>query len=74
MSPRSLSDLVSPGERRVLEELLRDGAENKDIADRLGISLRTVKAHMTMIMLKMGATNRVQAVLAVQRYLNTEAA
>lgn len=46
--------------------LLLKGYLNKQIADKLGISERTVKNHNTSIFLKLGATNRTEAVL---RYL-----
>lgn len=42
--------------------LVADGLLNKQIADRLGIQLRTVKAHMTRIMERLGVHNRTQAV------------
>jgi DNA-binding NarL/FixJ family response regulator len=45
---------------RVLS-LLAEGLLNKQIADRLGIQERTVKAHATAIFEKLGVRNRTQA-------------
>jgi len=47
--------------------LLGDGMPNKRIANRLGISERTVKSHLTAIFERLSAANRTQAVLAAQR-------
>ena len=47
--------------------LLGDGMPNKTIANRLGISERTVKSHLTAIFERLSAANRTQAVLAAQR-------
>ncbi|TNY27120.1 response regulator transcription factor [Fulvimonas soli] len=41
--------------------LLGEGLLNKQIADRLGIQERTVKAHVTVIFEKLGVRNRTQA-------------
>ncbi len=56
-------------EREVLQ-LLAQGLPNKAIAARLGIRERTAKFHVSTIMAKLGATNRLEAVrLAVQQGL-----
>lgn len=47
--------------------LLGDGMPNKRIANRLGISERTVKSHLTAIFERLAAANRTQAVIAAQR-------
>jgi DNA-binding NarL/FixJ family response regulator len=57
---------LSPREREVLA-LLVDGLPNKLIARRLGISEKTVKAHLTSIFRQIDVTDRVQAVLWVER-------
>jgi LuxR family transcriptional regulator, maltose regulon positive regulatory protein len=43
-------------------KLVADGHTNKEIAQELHISLRTVKFHMTNILTKLGVENRMQAV------------
>ena len=53
---------LSPREMEILE-LICQGASNKDIAQRLGISYQTVKNHVTAILQKLGANDRTQAVL-----------
>ena len=53
---------LTPAQRRVLNGLAA-GLLNKQIAYEMGISDATVKAHMTAIMRKLGATNRTQALL-----------
>jgi DNA-binding CsgD family transcriptional regulator len=40
---------------------------NKLIARRLGISEKTVKSHLTSIFRRIGVTDRVQAILWVER-------
>jgi len=53
----------------VLRELVA-GARNAEIAARLGISERTVKAHLASIYLKLGVETRAAAVAAaMQRQL-----
>ena len=53
-------------EREVLD-MVGDGLPNKTIARRLGISERTVKAHLTNIYQRLGVTDRTQAALWAQR-------
>lgn len=60
---------LSERETEVLRELVR-GARNTDIAAALGISERTVKAHLASIYRKLGVESRSAAVaMAVQRRL-----
>jgi len=53
---------LTPQQFRVLQ-MLGDGLLNKQIAYELGVSEATIKAHMTAILRKLGASNRTQAVL-----------
>ncbi len=54
-------------ERQVLD-LVAEGLANKLIARRLGISEKTVKAHLTSIFAALGVTDRTQAALWAERY------
>jgi DNA-binding NarL/FixJ family response regulator len=55
-------------EREVLL-LVRDGLANKQIARRLGIAERTVKAHLTSVFQRLGVTDRTQAALWASQHL-----
>ncbi|GAB2667431.1 response regulator transcription factor [Arenimonas aestuarii] len=57
---------LTPQQFRVLG-MLGSGLLNKQIAHALGVSEATVKAHMTAILRKLGASNRTQAVLMAGR-------
>ena len=57
---------LTPQQFRVLQ-LVADGQLNKQIADRLGIQERTVKAHMSEIFGKLEVRNRTQAGIAFRR-------
>ena len=60
---------LSVREIEVLTELVR-GSKNSEIATTLGISERTVKAHLANIYMKLGVESRSGAVaVAVQRRL-----
>jgi DNA-binding NarL/FixJ family response regulator len=48
--------------------LVKDGLANKQIARRLGISERTVKAHLTSAFARIGVVDRTQAALWVERH------
>jgi DNA-binding NarL/FixJ family response regulator len=62
-------DRITGREREVLA-LLADGLPSKAIAERLGITERTVKFHVGEIIARLGAVNRAQAVaIARQRGL-----
>jgi DNA-binding NarL/FixJ family response regulator len=81
LEPRIASKVVAelhPGKRptalsdreRTVLRLVADGRSNKQIAQVLGITERTVKFHVTSILNKLGADNRAQAVaLAAERGL-----
>ena len=53
---------LSDREREVLQQVTR-GLSNKLIARELGISEKTVKAHLTTIFQRIGVTDRVQAAM-----------
>jgi DNA-binding NarL/FixJ family response regulator len=55
-------------EREVLL-LVREGLANKQIARRLGIAERTVKAHLTNVFQRLGVTDRTQAALWASTHL-----
>jgi len=52
--------------------LVADGAANKQIARRLGITERTVKAHLTRIFAAIAVASRTQAALWAKEHLNDE--
>jgi LuxR family maltose regulon positive regulatory protein len=66
--PAAVSPLVEPLTRCELEvlRLIADGLRNQEIADRLVISVATVKRHVTNIYGKLGVTRRIQAVAQAQ--------
>jgi DNA-binding NarL/FixJ family response regulator len=57
---------LTPRESEVLG-LVRQGLANKQIARRLGISERTVKAHLTSTFQRIGVVDRTQAALWAER-------
>jgi DNA-binding NarL/FixJ family response regulator len=56
------SGQLTPRETEILR-LAAKGMSNKDIADTLFLSLRTVKAHLTNIFNKMGCGSRTDAII-----------
>jgi DNA-binding NarL/FixJ family response regulator len=63
------SDNLTDREREVLL-LVRAGLANKQIARKLEISERTVKAHLTNVFQRLGVTDRTQAALWASQHLN----
>jgi DNA-binding NarL/FixJ family response regulator len=63
---------LSPQQLRVLL-MLADGRLNKQIAHELDITEATVKAHMTVILRKLGLVRRTQAAVLAQRLMQEEA-
>jgi DNA-binding NarL/FixJ family response regulator len=53
-------------QRQVLE-LLADGLDNAHIAERLGISQRTARAHVSGVLERLGVENRTQAAVTALR-------
>jgi len=66
-SPRPTSPRLSEREAEVLA-LVADGLSNKLVARRLGITERTVKAHLTRIFEQLDVTDRTQAALWAERH------
>jgi len=60
-------DVLTEREREVLELVTR-GLSNQEIALQLNITLKTVKAHVSSILQKLGLENRVQATLYALRH------
>ena len=56
--------MLTPQQLRVLK-YLADGMLNKQIADILGVSEGTVRAHVTAVLRKLGVSTRTQAVILV---------
>jgi two-component system, NarL family, nitrate/nitrite response regulator NarL len=57
-------DRITPRERQIVQ-LLSSGASNKEIAKKLNVTERTVKAHLTAIFRKLGISGRLQLALFV---------
>lgn len=68
--PLSLPAHIEPLSAREVEiiGLLSQGIDNREIADRLILSEKTVKNHLTRIYEKLKVSNRTQAVILCQQY------
>jgi DNA-binding NarL/FixJ family response regulator len=62
---------LTPQQHRVLL-LLAEGHSNKTIAQDLDVSEATIKAHVTVILRKLGLERRTQAALLAQRLFRTD--
>ena len=60
------NDVLTGRESRVLE-LVADGRSNDDIATELGISVNTVRNHVSNVLRKLDVDNRGQAVIEARR-------
>jgi len=63
LAARTPNSDLSPREREVLS-LMVHGQSNKEIAATLGITEATVKCHVSVILERLGVTDRTQAVIA----------
>ena len=69
LASRMPDSSLSNREREVLV-LLAKGKSNKEIASQLGITEATVKCHVSVILMRLDASDRTQAVvIALQRGL-----
>jgi DNA-binding NarL/FixJ family response regulator len=66
LSTRTPETELTVREREVLR-LLAAGMCNKEIASSLGIAEVTVKCHLSMIFLRLGVTDRTQAIIAASQ-------
>lgn len=57
---------LTPAQGRVLEQMA-EGSSNRQIAEVLGLSVGTVKIHVSKIMKTLGVSNRAAAALMVKR-------
>ncbi|WP_341918241.1 helix-turn-helix transcriptional regulator [Hydrocarboniphaga effusa] len=63
----ALVDTLTEREKKLLRHVA-NGLSNKDLADRLSVSINTVKWHLRNIFEKLQINNRVQAI-AIARHL-----
>lgn len=65
MSPRTNTKVtyLTPTEQKALR-ILMEGNTNKQIAQEMGLTEDTVKAHLYNIMIKKGMSNRLELVMA----------
>jgi two-component system, NarL family, response regulator LiaR len=64
--PNNVNNPLSPRELDILE-LIADGLSNKLNAERLAISVATVKTHVEEILSKLSASDRTQAAVKALR-------
>jgi DNA-binding NarL/FixJ family response regulator len=55
-APDEPFEILTPRQREVLQ-LVAEGKTSKDIADRLGLSVKTVESHRSQLMKRLGVTN-----------------
>lgn len=65
-SPRPVPPELTPREREVVL-LIAQGNTNQQIANRLGVSERTARTHVSHILTKLGLTSRTQAAMWATR-------
>jgi NarL family two-component system response regulator LiaR len=64
--PKTSGQGLTPRELEVLS-LMCDGLTNGEIADRLVLSLSTIKTHVSSVIAKLGVSSRTEAVAAAMR-------
>ncbi len=69
---RFSASTLSTHESAVLRAIA-DGSNNREAADRLGISIATVKYHLGRIFVKLGVRNRVEAAVFARKMFDGEA-
>jgi len=62
ITARELEITLTSREMEILK-WASQGMSNKELSEKLGISLRTVKAHMTNIFNKLGCSSRTDAII-----------
>jgi DNA-binding NarL/FixJ family response regulator len=65
--PPSATDLLTERENDILRLIAR-GQNNKEIGETLSVSIGTVKNHVSSILTKLGARDRIQAVLLARTF------
>ena len=65
--PGAALETLTSREREVLAELTK-GRSNREIARALGVSEKTVKAHVSSVLAKLGVQDRTQAALLAVRH------
>jgi DNA-binding NarL/FixJ family response regulator len=63
-------DALTAREREVLSELAK-GRSNREIARALNVSEKTVKAHVSSVLAKLGVQDRTQAALLAVRHMTS---
>ncbi len=66
LSVRTIDEALSPREVEVIGEVAA-GRDNKQVAQRLGVTEETVKTHMKSILAKLNADDRLHAVVIAMR-------
>jgi len=59
---RPRSDSVLSGREREILQMLADGMSNREVSEKLVVSVETVKTHVKHILAKLEAEHRTQAV------------
>jgi DNA-binding NarL/FixJ family response regulator len=67
MDSNGKSTTLSPQERRILP-LVADGKTNKEIADTLGLSDKTIKSYLSNIFEKLQVTRRAQVAVMFAKH------